>query len=197
MTEQILVVETALLHPYIAGRCGLIRENLDAALSCIRSWHSFLPRPQAEEDPGYKQIIPYVVIRRGGQVFSTRRLSKGGEARLHGKISLGVGGHISAGDDLAGDDALMRGLYRELDEEVAFSRPHGEPRFLGLINDDSNDVGSVHLGLCFLLETDGEVAVRETEKLRGAWLELSELPALKEEMETWSSLLLDTLTEGA
>ena len=84
---------------------------------------------------------------------------------------------------------------RELEEELALTAPIGELQFLGLINDDDTEVGRVHLGLCFLLDTDGDVSVRETEKLEGLWLPLSQLASRAGEMETWSSLLLDTLTD--
>lgn len=193
--EQVLVVETQLLRQYIAGKCGLIRENTEAALACIRRHHIFLPRERAEQDTNYKQIIPYVLVRRGDAVFSTRRLRQSGEARLHGKISLGIGGHINAFDEDADGDVLERGLRRELEEEISMSQPVRQMRFLGLMNDDSNAVGKVHLGVCFLLETDGEVCVRETEKLEGRWLAIAALPQLAPEMETWSSLVLDVLAE--
>lgn len=194
--EQVLVVATSLLTPYIAGQRGLIRENVETALALIRSRHRFLPRAAAEGDPTHKQIIPYVVVRRDGQVFATRRLSKGGEARLHGLLSLGAGGHINPFDD-DGDDTLFQGLHRELEEELTLSGGIGDLRFLGLINDDSNEVGRVHLGLCFLLDTDGDVTVRETEKLEGFWLPIAQLMEYAGEMETWSSLLLDALaSEG-
>lgn len=193
--EQVLVVKTELLQQYIAGKRGLIRENTEAVLACIRNHHMFLPREQAELDMNYKQIIPYILIRRGGTVFSTRRLRQSGEMRLHGKISLGIGGHINNFDAASEGDVLERGLRRELEEEVSMTQPVGHMRFLGLVNDDDNAVGKVHLGICFLLETDGEVRVRETEKLEGRWLSVAELPQLAPEMETWSSLVLDVLAE--
>lgn len=191
--EQVLVVETPLLAPYISGRRGLIQENLEAVLTLVQSQHSFLPRDTAENDPTHKQIIPYVVVRRSEQVFATRRLNRGGETRLHGRLSLGAGGHINPTDDKG--DVLFQGLRRELDEELCLTGAVSEPRLLGLINDDDTEVGRVHLGLCFLLDTDGDVSVRETEKLEGLWLPLSQLANHAEEMETWSSLLLDTLTD--
>ena len=191
--EQVLVVETMLLAPYISGRRGLIQENLEAVLALVQTRHSFLARAAAEGDPTHKQIIPYVVVRRGDQVFATRRLNQGGEARLHGLLSLGAGGHINPADDEG--DVLFQGLRRELEEELALTAPVGELQFLGLINDDDTEVGRVHLGLCFLLDTDGDVSVRETEKLEGLWLPLSQLASRAGEMETWSSLLLDTLTD--
>lgn len=189
-TEMVLVVKTEHLSPYLAEK-GLITDNTDKVLSIISQYHEFLPRPEAEEDPAYKQIIPYVVIRWGEQAYLLRRLKKGGESRLHGLLSLGVGGHINCQAD-GGEDALMNGLMRELNEEVAL---HGSInlRFKGLINDDTNGVGSVHLGLYYILETNGDVEVRETEKLTGEWADMDMLPQMAPEMETWSQIVLEHL----
>lgn len=189
-TEMVLVVKTAHLSPYLAEK-GLITDNTDKILSIISRYYEFMPRPEAEKDPGYKQIIPYVAIRRGNQAYLLRRLKKGGESRLHGLLSLGVGGHINSQAD-EGEDALMRGLMRELNEEVAL---HGSInlRFKGLINDDTNGVGSVHLGLYYILETNGDVEVRETEKLTGEWADMDMLPQMAPEMETWSQIVLEHL----
>ncbi len=104
----------------------------------------------------------------------TRRLKKGGEARLHGLMSIGVGGHINPVDDVDRENVLLRGLERELDEEVEIEH-RGGLHPVGFINDDTNGVGSVHLGLCYTLPVEGEVRVRETEKLEGGWTTAAEL----------------------
>ena len=91
--EQVLVVERKKIERYISGRNGLITECAQELFEIIKAEHEFMPRDEAEQRPDYKQIIPYVILRRGDEVFVTRRLSKGGEARLHGKISIGIGGH--------------------------------------------------------------------------------------------------------
>ena len=87
---------------------------------------------------------------------------------------------------------LMKGLWREIHEEVELES-HGELCSCGFINDDSNSVGSVHLGACFTLETEGEVAVKETEKLEGLWMTLPELKANYDCMETWTQIALEVL----
>ena len=92
--EQVLVVERKKIERYISGRNGLITECAQELFEIIKAEHEFMPRDEAEQRPDYKQIIPYVILRRGDEVFVTRRLSKGGEARLHGKISIGIGGQI-------------------------------------------------------------------------------------------------------
>ena len=188
--EQVLVVRRDKIERFISGRNGLIRENADEIFSVIMAEHEFMPRPEAEERSDFKQIIPYVILRRGDEVFVTRRLNKGGEARLHGKISIGIGGHINPVDEKG--DLLMRGLWREINEEVELSA-HGELTPCGFINDDSNAVGSVHLGACFILPVQGEVSVRETEKLEGLWMTPSELRKNYDSMETWTQIALEVL----
>ena len=188
--EQVLVVKREKIEKFIAGKNGLITENAPELLEIIRNEHEYMPRAEAEEQPAFKQIIPYVILRQGDKIFVTRRLNKGGEARLHGKISIGVGGHINPVDEQG--DMLMKGLWREIHEEVEL-HSHGELCSCGFINDDSNSVGSVHLGACFTLETEGEVTVKETEKLEGLWMTLPELKANYDYMETWTQIALEVL----
>jgi predicted NUDIX family phosphoesterase len=189
--ENVLVVKTELLAPYIRGKNGLITGCEAEVEALVAEKHEFLPRSFAEEHPEYKQIIPYVTVCRGAQVFATTRLNKGGEARLHGLMSLGVGGHINDGESTA-ENALMSGLIREIHEEVALD-DFGDLTLRGLINDDSNEVGSVHLGFFYTLTTSGEVSVRETEKLSGSWVQRSELWDKAPGMETWSQIIIPTL----
>lgn len=187
--EKVLVVKTEKLAKFISGRTGLLTEDREAMLDIIINEHEFIDRPAAEEDPSYKQIIPYVVLTRKGLVFATRRLNKGGESRLHGKVSIGIGGHINPVDETDRRSVLMKGLERELDEEVYIQR-RGELMPRGFINDDGNGVGAVHLGLCFSMEVEGEVSVKETEKLSGGWMSLQELRGEFDNMETWSQIAL-------
>lgn len=187
--EKVLVVKTDKLAKFISGKTGLLTADREEMLDIIVNHHEFMDRPAAEEDPSYKQIIPYVVLTQNGQVFTTRRLNKGGESRLHGKLSIGIGGHINPVDETDRRSVLMKGLERELDEEVYIQRREQlVPR--GFINDDGNGVGAVHLGLCFSMEVEGEVLVKETEKLSGAWLSLQELKSEYDNMETWSQIAL-------
>lgn len=191
MSESILVVKTEYLTPFIGGKNGLITGCEKEIVDIILKHHEFLPRPEMEEDPSYKQIIPYVTIVRGDCVFATRRLDKGGEKRLHGLLSLGVGGHINPVDG-DGGDVLMGGLMREVHEEVSIEKA-GVLTPRGVINDDSNGVGSVHLGFFYTLTAEGEVTVRETEKLAGEWIKRSSLAQYRESMETWSQIVTEAL----
>ena len=161
----------------------------------IRSRGFFVERRHAETDATLKQIIPYCVVVRDGDVFLTRRTQKGGDARLFGKRSIGIGGHINPVD---GADVLALGLEREIEEELSIAGPW-TVHPVGLLNDDSTDVGSVHLGLVHVVRTDADVAVRETENLVGGFLPAADLVRLCREeratFETWSALLIDRLDE--
>ncbi|MEZ4462159.1 MAG: phosphoesterase [bacterium] len=130
--------------------------------------HAFDTRLSLEEDPSRKQVIPYVVISDGNAIFVTARKSTQNEARLHGKLSIGVGGHINEDDVRAENDAIRAGMMRELHEELRIVCDT-DPRFCGFINDDSNPVGRVHLGaVFFVIAQAGSVSVNETEKMDGA-----------------------------
>ncbi len=189
--ENVLTVRRELVADYLPEN-GVTTAHSGELVDIILSNHEFLPRPSAEADPTHKQVIPYVVLTRGDEVFVTRRLKKGGETRLHGLLSVGVGGHISREADGDGPDVLRRGMERELAEEVRIEHKGAlTPR--GIINDDSQEVGTVHMGLLFTLEVAGEVTVNETEKLEGCWKSRAELPALKDRMESWSQFAIEAL----
>jgi predicted NUDIX family phosphoesterase len=187
MTEQVMVVGREDLDGHIAGReFGMIREKTDEVFSIIESKHFFIDRPVAEESPQYKQIIPYVAIRNDGAWFLLRRLKKQTEARLHEKLSLGIGGHINPDTP-----TLLGGLQKELEEEVHVADPY-ELTFVGILNDDTTEVGRVHLGAVYLLDASTrDVTVRETEKMAGEWVAESDLEPLRERMETWSQIVYD------
>lgn len=191
--ENVLTVKRELIASYIPQK-GITTENCDKMVDIILKHYEFIPRPEAENDTSHKQIIPYVVICRGDEVFCTRRLNKGGETRLHGLLSFGVGGHINPETDGYGDDVLFRGMKREIEEEVNIESM-GQMTPCGIINDDTTEVGSVHLGLFYTLEVTGEVKVLETEKLEGFWVKRSEMAGLYEQMETWSQFVTQAFSK--
>jgi predicted NUDIX family phosphoesterase len=166
-------------------------DALDRLRAAVQRHGRYLDRPAAEEDASHKQLIPYVVVRDGPSVLLMHRTDAGGDARLHGRASIGVGGHLNPVDE--GEDALKAGLRREWSEElVADWEP--EFRLVGLLNDDSNPVGSVHLGVVFEVEAAGRpVDVREHEKLVGAFAGPDELAASWDRMETWSRLVAEAM----
>ncbi|HET8571232.1 MAG TPA: NUDIX domain-containing protein [Candidatus Limnocylindria bacterium] len=161
----------------------------------VRETGRFLNRPDAEDDPTHKQLIPYVVVRDGERTFLTERTTAGGDSRLHGKASIGVGGHLNPVDE--GENPLDDGLRREWSEELDAD---WEPEFelIGLLNDESNPVGAVHLGIVFSVDARGRsVAVREHEKLTGRWATPDEVYAAWDRMETWSQLVAEQLFDRA
>lgn len=193
MVERVLVIPPT----EVPGGCDFtgIRRVDDALLQQLRSAVSsagrYLARPVAEDDRSFKQLIPYVVIRDAGRVFLMQRTDAGGDARLHGKASIGVGGHLNPVDE--GEDPLMAGLRREWAEELeAEWKP--EFRLVGLLNDDGNPVGAVHLGVVFTVEAGGRpVAVREHEKLVGEFVGADAVRAAWDRLETWSQLTAEAL----
>jgi predicted NUDIX family phosphoesterase len=156
----------------------------------------FLPRSSAEQDPTHKQLIPYLVIRHGDRVLCYTRGKSGGEARLHAKMSIGIGGHINDGDTHAAhfDEAsYLRAVERELHEELEIAGGYRQ-RIAALLNDDSNEVGRVHLGVVHLVEVDSpdirprEDAIRDLE-----FLTAEELAPRREQLESWSQICLGGL----
>ena len=192
MSESVLVVENILVGPYIPGPAPmLITERTMELYSLILSEHSFIPRPEAEEDYTRKQPIPYVVVRHGDKYLMLRRTKKQSEKRLHDKLSLGIGGHINPGEHGGEDDIIMNAMRRELEEEVHIHRPSGL-RFAGFINDESNQVSRVHLGLLFIMEAgDTGFEVREKDMMTAEWVRAEELGSHYDRLETWSQIVYD------
>lgn len=190
--EQVLVIARERV-PDGAGWYGLRTEGMEAFLAEIPVHARFAPRDAMEVDPAWKQIIPYLVLRDEDRYFLMRRTRAGGDARLHDRWSIGVGGHLNPGDE-----DLTGGLRREWREELdaAF-----EPRFqpVALLNDDTTEVGAVHLGVVVLADAAGRpVRVRETDKLTGTFASPAEVAAVRDDLETWSRLVFDALEgEGA
>lgn len=189
MTERVLALPRAAI-PGGADFLGvrpLAPSTLDELRVAVRQHGVWLERASAEADPAHKQVIPYVVVRDGTAVFLMHRTDAGGDPRLHRRATIGVGGHLNPPD--AGADPLRAGLGREWTEELVAD---WEPEFVpvGLLNDDRNAVGSVHLGVVFQVEAAGRrLAVRERDKLLGAFAEPSTVLAAWPEMESWSQLV--------
>jgi predicted NUDIX family phosphoesterase len=185
--EQVLVIprQSIMADP---GWHGVSDEGLDRFDAVVSRHGEFRPRVEVEVDRSWKQVIPYLVLRDGERYFLMRRTQAGGDARLHDRYSIGVGGHLNPGD---GDPA--GGLRREWREEVEAGF---EPDFelIGLLNDDTTDVGSVHVGAVYIADAAGRpVAIRETDKLTGSFVDPSEVAAVIEAMESWSALVFDHL----
>jgi predicted NUDIX family phosphoesterase len=155
----------------------------------------FLPRSEAEGDPSWKQIIPYVLIRKGQRLLHYVRGKGSGEKRLVAKGSIGIGGHINHRDQSlfaeGGFDFYEEAVQRELHEELRMDGRF-DTRIVALLNDDSTPVGQVHLGIVHLCELTGEnVSKGEACITDLQFLTVPELMERRERMETWSQLCLD------
>jgi predicted NUDIX family phosphoesterase len=168
---------------------GVLHGDLSGHLERLAREAAPRPRSEAEVDPSWKQLIPYLVLRDRGRLFLMRRTRAGGDARLHERWTIGIGGHLNPGDG-----GLDGGLRREFGEEIVADWIL-EPRLLGLLNDESDPVGAVHLGVVYEAEAAGRpVAVRETHKLEGAFVAPREVLRVYDRLETWSQLVYDFLT---
>lgn len=170
-----------------------IDENI---IEQILSHGEFKPRNILEEDPYYKQIIPYAVICCDSDVYLFHRTKKQTETRLHNLYSLGVGGHMNPfGRDI--NVAYMRHeLTRELNEEVIIHKGCNinDITPIGFINDDTNDVGKVHLGILYHINLSNKlIEINEKDKMTGQWIKKSELRKYYEKMESWSKLYVDLM----
>lgn len=153
-------------------------------------------RGDMEEDPTYKQLVSYCVLENEhGEVLVYERLTGGGETRLHGNLSIGVGGHMNNVHDHADINMqLTENAYRELEEEVGLKKDDARDlETIGLINDDTNEVGQVHIGIVFRIEVDSaKIQAVETDTLRIKWQDPKNFGDLSD-YETWSSLIIDEL----
>jgi predicted NUDIX family phosphoesterase len=165
-------------------------DDLDTFVAGLERDGRYARRDLMEVDPTFKQVIPYLVLRDGTRYFLMRRTDAGGDARLHHRYSIGVGGHLNPGDG-----GLLGGLEREWREElVADFVPTF--RLVGLLNDDTTEVGAVHLGAVYVADAVGRpVAIRETHKLSGGFVEPDEVAAVADQLETWSRLVFEFLAD--
>ena len=193
--ERVLVVPAAELDRL--GRFQGFHADAEQYLAALLrpELTSFRPRSEVEDDPSLKQIIPYVVLRSQGKVFCYTRGGSQGEARLHRLRSLGVGGHVDEVDaeGRCGFDAYDAAMRRELNEEVDI-RSRGVLKLLGLINDDSSPVGSVHLGVAHLYDLENPfVSPREQGLADSRFTPIADLAPARNEFETWSQFCIDEL----
>ena len=195
--ENVLVVRRSLFDE-LGNFHGLNFEPekyLRALLS--RGNNFFLPRAQAENDPTHKQIIPYAIIAYGDTVLHYVRGKKAGEQRLVAKGSIGIGGHMNQEDEslfnFAIDEAAYRaGVEREVNEEIRIETTF-EDRIVALLNDDTTEVGRVHLGIVHVFRlAEEKVQKREAMITNMSFLKKEELLARRDNLETWSQLCVDS-----
>jgi predicted NUDIX family phosphoesterase len=200
--EQVLVVERKIIE-----RVGMFQGlmfDVDRYLSeiFVQGVPRFMNRSQVEKDPDYKQIIPYVIISYNGKYLSYVRGKRGGEKRLVGNRSIGIGGHINPADDMPLFNADFYATYlaaveREVAEELSIETGH-TGHIVALLNDESNSVGRVHLGIVhYWLLNAPNVNRREQMITQMTFMTLAELQEVKNTLETWSGLCLNGLPEMA
>ena len=156
----------------------------------------FFPRAQAENDPAYKQIIPYVLLAFQDRVLHYVRGKKAGEQRLVAKGSIGIGGHMNESDEslFAWDEQAYRaGVEREVNEEIKIDTQF-QDGIVALLNDDTTEVGRVHLGIVHVFRlAQQKVEKREAMITNLAFLTKAELLNRRESLETWSQICVDSL----
>lgn len=191
--EHILVVKRNDLFPNNSAWQGLQKFESAAWLETILAKKEFLPRSLMETDPTYKQIIPYLVFTHDNKLFLMQRQAKASETRLQSKFSFGIGGHIREEDI---EDADIAGwARREFHEEVIYN-DHFSVEPMGILNDDSNEVGKVHVGFVYLLKgTTDNISVQEELK-SGILLTVEECEAFYDRMESWSQIVFDWIKKN-
>ncbi len=196
--ELILCVETTKLKQYTdESNIYPFADYSDLPVNDNDIW--FLPRPVAEERPDFRQIIPYIVLRCNDNFLTYKRTTKAGESRLHDMYSLGFGGHISIDDAVLNgplaklDETIRTAASREVKEEIGIDKITKKTP-LGIINDISNDVGRVHLGLVEIWDIDPDDFKLHEQELSNLELQpLTQMIANKEYFETWSQMVINCL----
>ena len=190
MQEQILVIPRSLLFEKNPAWHGVNNKVTQDTIQTITDHQKYIVRATAETDPSYKQIIPYMVFCFNNKYFVMQRKASASEQRLAGKLSLGIGGHMRQ-EDIAGK-TIFDWAAREFEEEVHFTGKFDiEP--LGVLNDDSNEVGKVHLGLVLLLHGDSDAISIKDEHKSGILMSKQECLQKLESFENWSQLILPML----
>lgn len=196
-TEQVMVVTTELFR-----QCGYFQgfsTDTDKYMETLLDPNNtqYLPRGEMEQDPGFKQLIPYCIFQfvdanDQPHIFQYTRGKGGGETRLRAKKSVGIGGHISTLDS-HDDSPYDLGMRRELEEEVIIETAYTQT-LAGLINDDENDVGKVHLGIVHLFTVDQpNVRSRESEIVDAGFSPVTEIMDDIDGFETWSKICMTSL----
>ena len=197
--EQVLVIERKVLEKI--GMFEGLSFDVERYLKeiFVPGVPRFMLRSEAENNPSYKQLIPYVIMAREGRYLSYVRGKRAGETRLVAKRSIGIGGHINPIDaDNSTLFAYLKENYdaavkREVEEEVSVETGHTDS-IVALLNDESNEVGSVHLGIVHYWDLDTpEVEKREQMITQMSFMTIEELEQVRDTLETWSQKCLDGL----
>jgi predicted NUDIX family phosphoesterase len=187
--ELILAVKRDTLMPG-ENWFGLATTHTQTYVETINTHKEFLWRSALEEDPNYKQIIPYMIFQYENTLFLMQRREQASEQRLKNKFSLGIGGHVRQ-EDMA-ENNLFAWAQREFHEEVDYSGDF-TIELLGMLNDDTTDVGKVHFGFVLLLKGDSPNIAIKTEHRQGHLATFEEINGMYDKLETWSQFVFDAL----
>ena len=186
--EEILVVRRDDLFANIGSWHGLNTTILDTIIPIITEKQEFKMRNAMETDHRYKQIIPYLVFCHNQQLFVMQRKSDSSDQRLASKLSVGIGGHMRKED--MSSNSLFDWSRREFLEEVSYEGSYRITK-LGIINDDTNEVGKVHLGIVLLLHGSSNAIAIQDEHKHGCMMTLTECMEKRNRFESWSTIILD------
>lgn len=190
--ELVLVIKRKHIVPEL-GWHGIKPINVQETITTITTHQEYIPRSLAEYDPTYKQIIPYLVFTHDNKYFLMQRRSTASETRLRNKFSLGIGGHVRQ-EDVTASTTIFDWARREFAEEIDYQDNFTiEP--LGLLNDDTNEVGRVHIGLVLLVHgTTPNIAIK-SELKSGILADYATCKAHFDDLEQWSQLVFEYLTK--
>ena len=180
--EEILVIKSSEFNLWQ----GLKQSNLEEIIEIINKKQEFFPRSQMELDENFKQIIPYLVFKYEDSIFLMQRKDSSSEQRLKNKLSIGIGGHIRQED--ISTKSIFDWAEREFHEEIDYNSDF-KSEIIGILNDDSNSVGRVHLGVVFLLTGDSDQIKIKSELKSGLLVPTKDLQELIPKMETWSQIV--------
>lgn len=188
LSEMILAVKKEILfkEEYFNGLKKLNNQEIEKYLNIIDKNKEFIERDKAEKDLDYKQIIPYLIFNYQDKYFLMQRKSTATEQRLKNKFSLGIGGHIREEDIKTKN--IIDWAKREFEEEINYNQSY-KVELIGILNDDSDPVGQVHIGFIFLIKGDSDQIKVRSELKSGELLNLSQLLSYYEEMENWSKII--------
>ncbi len=196
--ESILVVPRVALaaaqllseKPGVLSTTPLLAQSVQQV---IADYRQFLPRGEMERNPEYKQIIPYMVFIHDRRLFVMQRSAAAGEQRLAGAYTIGIGGHVRESDYLHNEGDLAEWGRREFAEEIAYDGGFSAITLVGLVNDDTNEVGRVHLGVAFVLHADSNAITVRSELQSGVLMDRDQCAAVYDQMETWSKMVFDAI----
>lgn len=203
MLREIMVVKNDILFKDISRVSGFIKVDGNDFEKMLLANFEYMQRGVAEVNFDYKQPIPYGVVRdrETGKIFLYKRggsTSNAGDARLHSKISIGVGGHIEKTDAVT-QNLMVDCLLREIEEEMGIKKENIKNiQLLGGINDDGNEVGKVHFGMCYIVDIEGQdFSLDDGELEKWSFLSLEEIREMCQsgeyDVETWTSILVPNL----